>query len=452
MTMSMSLSRIFSGLGTFACTGAVVAQPLPLSLNLTTAYADTKAAMLAGDADIVCIGDRLTFRPGAYFPFLSQRMRAKYGDGGEGFRAISPWTGSAFDPGWNFGFINTDNFPFRGFDGLWAGVLATQPTLCIASSFSARARLYYLTQPGGGTFSVDRFNFPTTYIGTNATQSGLGVATLDFSVISQSGMRIRPYPGQPTDLEEAPGEQQRPVEQGPFILYGVNWQSCTPGVRLHRAANGGWGVENFIRRDQSFTLMLQDINPDLFIIMLGQNDGRLSPEQFASRLNVLVDRLQADVPAAEFVLVSTYNSGSPPVFALGDAVHEVARQRGLGFINLRDAGGSYQSYVNRGYIDPDMLHFSDAGGRFVSNLIYDSLETGGASLSARCNDIDFNNNNVFPEDRDVIDFFDIIAGTDCPTEIGNLPGCDSIDFNRNGVFPEDQDVIDFFSVLAGSEC
>ena len=99
-----------------------------------------------------------------------------------------------------------------------------------------------------------------------------------------------------------------------------------------------------------------------------------------------------------------------------------------------------------------MLHFSDAGGRFVSNLIYDSLETGGASLSARCNDIDFNNNNVFPEDRDVIDFFDIIAGTDCPTEIGNLPGCDSIDFNRNGVFPEDQDVIDFFSVLAGSEC
>jgi hypothetical protein len=30
--------------------------------------------------------------------------------------------------------------------------------------------------------------------------------------------------------------------------------------------------------------------------------------------------------------------------------------------------------------------------------------------------------------------------------------CDSIDFNNNQVFPEDQDVIDFFTVLAGGEC
>ncbi|HLP84817.1 MAG TPA: C-type lectin domain-containing protein [Phycisphaerales bacterium] len=31
-------------------------------------------------------------------------------------------------------------------------------------------------------------------------------------------------------------------------------------------------------------------------------------------------------------------------------------------------------------------------------------------------------------------------------------GCDDIDFNNNGVFPEDQDVIDFFTVLAGGDC
>ncbi|HLP85592.1 MAG TPA: hypothetical protein VK157_14680 [Phycisphaerales bacterium] len=30
--------------------------------------------------------------------------------------------------------------------------------------------------------------------------------------------------------------------------------------------------------------------------------------------------------------------------------------------------------------------------------------------------------------------------------------CDDIDFNNNGVFPEDQDVIDFFTVLAGGTC
>ena len=62
-----------------------------------------------------------------------------------------------------------------------------------------------------------------------------------------------------------------------------------------------------------------------------------------------------------------------------------------------------------------------------------------------CDSIDFNNNQVFPEDQDVIDFFAVLAGGECAT-------CSDIDFNNNQVFPEDQDVIDFFTVLAGGEC
>jgi hypothetical protein len=64
---------------------------------------------------------------------------------------------------------------------------------------------------------------------------------------------------------------------------------------------------------------------------------------------------------------------------------------------------------------------------------------------AGCDDIDFNNNEVFPEDQDVIDFFNVLAGAECTP-------CNDIDFNNNSVFPEDQDVIDFFNVLAGGQC
>jgi hypothetical protein len=39
----------------------------------------------------------------------------------------------------------------------------------------------------------------------------------------------------------------------------------------------------------------------------------------------------------------------------------------------------------------------------------------------------------------------VIAGSPCAT-------CGDIDFNNNGVFPEDQDVITFFEVLAGGPC
>ena len=64
---------------------------------------------------------------------------------------------------------------------------------------------------------------------------------------------------------------------------------------------------------------------------------------------------------------------------------------------------------------------------------------------AACDNIDFNNNGVFPEDQDVIDFFNVLSGATCNE-------CNDIDFNNNQVFPEDQDVIDFFNVLAGAEC
>jgi uncharacterized repeat protein (TIGR01451 family) len=71
-----------------------------------------------------------------------------------------------------------------------------------------------------------------------------------------------------------------------------------------------------------------------------------------------------------------------------------------------------------------------------------------ASCTRGCDDIDFNNNQVFPEDQDVIDFFNVLAGGDC--SLGNT--CSDIDFNNNTVFPEDADVIDFFNVLAGGTC
>ena len=64
-----------------------------------------------------------------------------------------------------------------------------------------------------------------------------------------------------------------------------------------------------------------------------------------------------------------------------------------------------------------------------------------------CDSIDFNGNEVFPEDQDVIDFFFVLSGGECSTG-----QCNDIDFNNNDVFPEDQDVIDFFTVLAGGDC
>ncbi|HLP84094.1 MAG TPA: glycosyl hydrolase [Phycisphaerales bacterium] len=71
--------------------------------------------------------------------------------------------------------------------------------------------------------------------------------------------------------------------------------------------------------------------------------------------------------------------------------------------------------------------------------------------TAACDPIDFNNNGVFPEDQDVIDFFAVLAGGS-PASCDPIQGCNDIDFNNNSIFPEDQDVVDFLNVLAGGVC
>jgi hypothetical protein len=83
----------------------------------------------------------------------------------------------------------------------------------------------------------------------------------------------------------------------------------------------------------------------------------------------------------------------------------------------------------------DGIRTPESGGGFEDNC----------GATGFCDPIDFNNNQVFPEDQDVIDFFNALAGGDCSP--GNV--CNDIDFNNNGVFPESDDVQAFFDVLAG---
>ncbi|HLP82835.1 MAG TPA: hypothetical protein VK157_00660 [Phycisphaerales bacterium] len=102
--------------------------------------------------------------------------------------------------------------------------------------------------------------------------------------------------------------------------------------------------------------------------------------------------------------------------------------------------------VNAAKVRLVLLHVQPDPAQGGGSTWFDDI-TFAEAAPAGCDTIDFNGNGVFPEDQDVIDFFNVLAGADCPTGT-----CADIDFNNNGVFPEDQDVVDFFNVLAGGEC
>jgi hypothetical protein len=48
----------------------------------------------------------------------------------------------------------------------------------------------------------------------------------------------------------------------------------------------------------------------------------------------------------------------------------------------------------------------------------------------------------------LVDFLSVLAGGPC----SNDPNCNDIDFNNDELFPDDSDLIAFLRVLAGGEC
>jgi hypothetical protein len=77
---------------------------------------------------------------------------------------------------------------------------------------------------------------------------------------------------------------------------------------------------------------------------------------------------------------------------------------------------------------------------------YALVISGGVAPGA-CNDLDFNNDGLYPDVQDIEDFIVVFGGGECST--GN---CDPTDFNNDGLFPDQEDLTRFLAVFGGGEC
>jgi lysophospholipase L1-like esterase len=408
------------------------------TLNLAAATADYLAARAQGGARVVILGDSLTFRAGAVWENLVELSGLDHGPGGLGYQGMSLWTGAfGFEPAdWSRGIINEDTPPHWALDGLW--MASADPSRSVTLTFRPWTRsfkLHYVAQAGGGSFTL---------------RSGVLEVVLPSDAPSLE-VRTHAVEGLPQDTFTITTSGN-----GPVTLLGVDnlpSQGAT-GPTIHRAANGGWGLDEVLRRNASWEMQLATLDPDLVIVNFGgQNDVGFAWDGalWQQYLEQLCDRVEAASPDAEIVLVSNYASTSSPELlglwnALAQRQRQVAIARGYGFIDVLRAGGAYEYYQSRGFIDPDGLHFTDAGGAYVAGMIHCAIDTAGACLEGRpCHDTDFNNDGVTPDLQDVVAFVDAFAGGPCA-------GCDPIDFNRDGVTPDLRDVVRFLDVFAGGAC
>jgi hypothetical protein len=414
------------------CTGVLHAQPL--HLNLEASYGPFRAAATSGGVgSILCLGDSLTFRAGGFFEAFQPMVQGAYGDAGSGYQGMSLWTGATNFDSWEWmqGRINTDLFPHRSLDGLWMSAFPWENTVATFALRDRFARVHYAVEPSAGSFTVlVPGEEPYTIEAVGANQ--LGVIEAAF------------------DLEEAREVRFFAHASGAVTILGAENRNGQAGALVHRAANGGWGLPEFLRRDWTFDAQVAQLRPELTIIMLGQNDPDFGYASYLIGMGALVDRVRAAWPAGRIVLVSTYDSGSAHLAPLANAMRDVASERGTGFIDLYRAGGRYQYYVNAGMVDADGLHFAPTGGASVARLIFDALETGGASLgNAPCGDVDFNNDGSLFDPDDVDAFLSVFSEGAC---VPAGATCDEIDFDKDGSRFDPQDIDAFLRVFSEGSC
>ncbi|MFO0856497.1 MAG: GDSL-type esterase/lipase family protein [Phycisphaerales bacterium] len=409
----------------------------PMSLNLEDAYAPVKAEMLAGGGSIVCLGDSLTFREHAFWENFRAIVQQQYGNGGFGYQAISAWTG-AIDgsPSWVEGRINADTAPHWSLDGMWLMSNYWHRGAVTFQMQDRHVKFHYVVQPDGGSMTVIHPGVPglsgNSLVGTIETAGQNDVGILEYNFQDWEYQQLRFYT----------------QSTGNVVLLGAENLSDQPGPRIHRVANGGWGVDEFLRRNWTFDRQLQLLAPQLVIIMLGQNDVGWSPTQWRELMEQFIARVQTGVPGIKVVLVSSYDSGSVILPEFAAQLRDFAMQTGVGFIDLNASAGRYQFFQSNGLLDPDGLHFSTSGGQYVARLIFDALESGGASLlNAPCGDIDFNNDTGLFDPEDINDFLRVYSEGECST--GN---CDPIDFNRDGGVFDPGDIDAFLRVYSEGPC
>ncbi len=378
--MSRSASRIILAALAAVCFRPISAFGTEAAYNLAATFDPIKAQLAAGnEQSIMMIGDSLTFRTDSYLFTFESLMQNAYGNAGVGYQGFSNMTGGGsftggggFDNGWSLGQIDGDSSPHQSLDGLWAAYTpgAAAPNDSYLTTGNATGQLQYVMQQGGGSFNLYAW-------GNTAGQTLL--ATINTSTNSATptvGTYNYALPAGDYDLHVVPNND------GSLNLLGVeNKSGASGGVRIDRAANGGWGVANFLQRNSTFDTQVKLENPALVTIWLGQNDrGNYTESQYSAAIGQLVSRIQGDMPSSKILLIGTYNSGDPNLVPLVQGMDDVAHADNIGFLNMYADAGTYQFFQSNNYLAPDGVHFDAAGGQYVGNLLFNTFQTDGANL------------------------------------------------------------------------
>jgi hypothetical protein len=147
------------------------------------------------------------------------------------------------------------------------------------------------------------------------------------------------------------------------------------------------------------------------------------------------------------IVADGFGSFTPPAYGGIDAL--VARTNSLGFTDGCPDFTLSNSAPASIVVDPfPVTIFQLPQPQIVTPAInIPALRDTFACFASPCDAIDYNNDGVFPDLLDVLDFINVVAGGPCSTG-----ACKDVDFNNDGIFPDNQDITDLLNLFSGGTC
>ncbi len=312
-------------------------------------------------------------------------LQSRYGDAGHGFILIDkPWawyqhTGVRLSgSGWDMS--RASNFESR--DGLYGlggvsflGEGGASSRMVFTSPGHRHFEVWFLKQPGGGTFSVVGDGQALGAVDTSDDKKAPGFA----GFLAPAGVRT---------LELS-------VARPPVRVFGVIAEKPEPGVVYDTLGLNGASINVLaqIMNADHWGEELRQRHPDLVIVNYGTNEadfGAFINHGYEQALREAIRRARAALPETSILLMSPMDRGQhsgadivtmPAIPRLVEIQRRVARETGCGFFDTFHAMGG-EGTMARWYtgqprlVAADLIHPGPAGGKMVAVIFARELAAG----------------------------------------------------------------------------
>jgi len=322
---------------------------------------------------------------------IRKLLQARFGDAGHGFLLIAkPWAwyghnGMRLDAkGWQIEPASQRRAPdgFHGLGGVsFRGEPGAMSRVGLPDSQYTGAVVYYLAQPGGGSFTVEAGEAKIVDVNTDAEEKKPGFA--EFKL-----------PPGTTAIELR-------VVSGKVRLFGYRFDKDGPGVQYSSLGINGAQVQMVLRYFEAgqWTEALRHEDPALVVLNYGTNESiypAYVQKQYPDELRQVIARIREALPNASLLLMGPMDRGAS---VAGEIVtpeslqtlivvqKKVAAETGCAFFNTFDAMGGAGT-MGRWYhaqprlVSADFMHPLPAGAAKVGALFEGALMQGYESYAA----------------------------------------------------------------------